>query len=217
MSKSLHVTKIGHCCLLIKTRGVTILTDPGMFSSDQDNIVGIDIVLITHEHADHLHVDSLRQILKNNPKVKVFTNQSVKAILDKENIFSSVIPAGELIKVLNIEIQSFDGKHAEIFEEIGQVENSGFLLDNSFFYPGDSYTEPGVPVNVLALPVAGPWCKISDAINYALRINPQNAFPVHDGQLQKGREGANYAVVKKVLDENNIKFSIITDGESVTL
>ncbi len=46
----MNITKIGHCCLLIKEQGLTILTDPGTWTTDQNNLTGIDVVLITHEH-----------------------------------------------------------------------------------------------------------------------------------------------------------------------
>ena len=70
-----------------------------------------------------------------------------------------------------------DGKHAEIFEEYGQVQNTGYFIENKLFYPGDAYTEPGKVVDVLALPVAGPWCKSAEAIAYAIRVQPKKAFP----------------------------------------
>ena len=64
---SMTITKIGHCCLLIEFNERKILTDPGTFSSAQNTLIGIDVVLITHEHADHIHVESLAEIIKNNP------------------------------------------------------------------------------------------------------------------------------------------------------
>lgn len=77
----MRIKKNGHCCLLVQTPSAVILTDPGMFSSEQNVLTGIDIVLITHEHADHLHVDSLKEILKNNPSARVITNSSVGMVL----------------------------------------------------------------------------------------------------------------------------------------
>ncbi len=78
----MNIKKIGHCCLLIKTKDLTILTDPGNFSVDQNTITGIDIVVITHEHTDHLHIESLQEVLQNNPQAKVITNSGVGKKLD---------------------------------------------------------------------------------------------------------------------------------------
>ncbi len=33
----MNITKIGHCCLLIKLNGITILTDLGLFSIFEKN------------------------------------------------------------------------------------------------------------------------------------------------------------------------------------
>ena len=79
-------TKFGHCCLLVEENGVRILTDPGSYSTQQTQVKNIDFVLITHEHEDHLHVDSLKALLENNPQAKIITNKSVGALLEKEGI-----------------------------------------------------------------------------------------------------------------------------------
>lgn len=209
----MKIKKIGHCCLLIQTEEITILTDPGAFSVDQNSIKGIDLVLITHEHADHMHVGSLREIISNNPNVKIFTNSNVGKILEQENIAYEVLEGREIKIINNFLIEAFDSKHEEIFEEVGQVKNTGYFMGNKLFYPGDSYCNPMKEVHVLALPVAGLWCKLSDAIRYALEINPEKAFPVHDGMLQKDKIGASHKIPEKVLNENNIEFISMIDGD----
>src|SRR6185312_9669397 len=86
LNKSKHgamkIKKIGHCCLVIETKGVRIMTDPGMFSTAQNEEKNIDIVAITHEHGDHFHIESLKAIIANNPAVTVITNSAVGKLLD---------------------------------------------------------------------------------------------------------------------------------------
>lgn len=220
----MNIKKLGHCCLLIKTKGLTILTDPGIFNADQisatqSELIGINIVLITHEHADHLHIESLVQILKNNPNALVLTNSSVSKILGEKHIAHEIVEGVADKMIGELHIKAFDGKHEEIFEEIGQVQNIGYFIDERLFYPGDSFTVPkdsdGVKlaVEILALPVAGPWCKVSDAIRYALAVMPKYAFPVHDGQLVRERIGGSHAIPAKVLSSAGIEFVGLKDGE----
>jgi L-ascorbate metabolism protein UlaG (beta-lactamase superfamily) len=209
----MKIKKIGHCCLLIKTDTLTILTDPGAFSTEQNTITGIDIVLITHEHADHFHVESLQQVLKNNPQAQVITNSGVAKKLTELGIAHTIIEGRNSTIVKEITIEAFDGKHEEIFEQIGQVQNTGYFIANKLFYPGDSFHNPNVPVDVLAVPVAGPWCKIPDAIAYALAVKPKQAFPVHDGMLQKDRIGGSHKIPEKVLAENGIQFVVMHEGD----
>ncbi|MEI7777141.1 MAG: MBL fold metallo-hydrolase [bacterium] len=209
----MKIKKIGHCCLLIQTNNLTILTDPGMFSVEQNSVTGIDVVLITHEHADHFHVESLQEILKNNPDAKVITNSGVGKKLDEKGIAYSIIEDREATSIKGVVIEAFDGRHEEIFEEIGRVQNTGYFVDNKLFYPGDSFRNPEKLVDVLALPVAGPWCKIPDAIRYALSVKPKKVFPVHDGMLQIERIGSAHKIPEKVLSENGIEFITMNGGD----
>ena len=51
----MKITKIGHCCLVLEEESIKILTDPGSFTIEgQEQITDLDVVLITHEHQDHL-------------------------------------------------------------------------------------------------------------------------------------------------------------------
>lgn len=211
--RCMKIKKIGHCCLVIKTKALTILTDPGAFSTDQNSIQGIDIVLITHEHHDHLHVDSVREVLKNNPEAKVLTNSGVGKKLDEVSIAYTLLEGRNSTEIDGVAIEAFDCKHEEIFEEMGQVQNTGYFIDNALFYPGDSFCDPEKPVDVLALPVAGPWCRIPDAIRYALSVKPRAAFPVHDGMLRKDRIGSSHKTPENVLVANGINFIVMNDGD----
>lgn len=210
----MNIKKIGHCCLLIKTENITILTDPGAFTVESHkDVKDIDLILITHEHADHLHVESLQQILSNNPEAKVVTNSSVGELIAGQGIEYEVLEGKNTKEFLNTIIEAHNAKHEEIFEEIGQVQNTGYFIDNKLFYPGDAYCDPEKDVDVLALPVAGPWCKIPDAIKYALRLKPKKAFPVHDGMLQGDKIGGSHAIPNKVLNENGIEFIPMVNGD----
>ncbi|MES2622987.1 MAG: MBL fold metallo-hydrolase [Patescibacteria group bacterium] len=209
----MKIKKIGHCCLLIETNGLIILTDPGVFTVAQNSITGIDIVLITHEHGDHLHTGSVQEIIKNNPHVQIITNTGVGKKLDGVGVAYTLVEGVNTIDVKNVLIEAFDGKHEEIFEEIGQVQNTGYFIDGKLFYPGDSYSNPGKKVDVLALPVGGPWCKIPDALRYCIEINPRVAFPVHDGLVKGELVKGTYVNPTAVLKEKGIEFVGLVDGE----
>lgn len=138
----MKIKKLGHCCLLIETKGLKILTDPGAFSTMQNEAMGIDVVLITHEHADHFHTESLQTVLKNNPKARVITNSGVGKKLDELGVAYSLIEGIQKTEINGISIEAFDGKHEEIFEMLGQVQNTGYFIDNELFYPGDAFSDP---------------------------------------------------------------------------
>lgn len=201
----MKITKIGHCCLLVEAKNVKILTDPGNFSDEQDTLSGVDAVIITHEHADHCHIPSLKSIQKNNPEAQVFANTSTAKILESEGIAHEVITEGDTLTVNGVEVKTWNTEHADIYEDITPVMNTVLLIENTLLYPGDAFYVPeGVDVHTLALPAEGPWMKTSEAIDYALAIKPEQAFPVHDARLATSLGDARYAHYKRVLEKNQI-------------
>jgi L-ascorbate metabolism protein UlaG (beta-lactamase superfamily) len=214
----MKIKKLGHCCLLIEHKGLKIMTDPGNYSTSQNEVMGVDYVFITHEHGDHFHVDSVKKILENNPNIKIITNSAVKILLDKENISCEILDNGE--KILEeknsenkIKIETKSCNHADIYDTVAPVLNTSIFIDEKLFYPGDAFLEINKEVEILALPVAGPWMKIRESIEYALKIKPKKVFPVHDGMLQEGKFGPVHVLTQKVLNTNGIDFKILKEGE----
>ncbi len=93
----LKVTYINHATLLIQMSGVNILTDPvwskrpGPFSwlgaervrapgIKMNNLPEIDIILISHDHYDHLDLATLRQLAERDQPV-ILVGLGVKSIL----------------------------------------------------------------------------------------------------------------------------------------
>ncbi len=209
----MKITKLGHCCLLIEQGDKKILTDPGAWSTAQNTVTGIDIVLITHEHADHLHLESLKTVLQNNPKAIIITNSSVGTILEKDLIAFMVLEHGQNNTVEGILLEAFGEKHEEIYENLGLVQNTGFFIDNKLFYPGDAFTNPGKPVEILAFPIVAPWTTFKKAMQYVLEVKPKTAFPVHDGMLMSDRPGPTYRLPPQILKD--IEFIPLKENESL--
>lgn len=213
----MKITKFGQCCLLIEIDGKRILTDSGRFSVSQNEVTDIDLILITHEHADHLHAESLQAILSNNPNAKVVTNSSVGKILAELGLAHDVLEGTAVSEYAGLAIEAYDGEHAEIFEGYGIVQNTGYFIANELFYPGDAYTNPGKAVPTLALPVAGPWCKSTDAIHYALEVNPKKAFPVHDWLLNDDGIALVHGLFEAQLKAKDIEFVPLKNDETIEM
>ncbi len=212
----MKITKIGHCCLIIEEKGVKLLTDPGAYSEGQENVTGLDGVLITHEHPDHLHMESLKAVLEKNKNARVITNNSVGKILAKEDIPFEVIEDGKSGNVNGLKIKGHGDSHAPIkdFPPI-DVQNTGYFIGDMLYYPGDAFYEIGKPVDILALPVAGPWMKAEEAVEFAKSVKPKHAFPVHDGMIIEGRYTGSHMVPAAILPKEGIDFVVLTNGQSV--
>jgi L-ascorbate metabolism protein UlaG (beta-lactamase superfamily) len=212
----MRITKIGHCCLVIETDGVKVMTDPGSFSTGQESVTGLDSVIITHEHGDHMHVESVQAVLKNNPNAILISNSSVAKLLAEKGIMTTVIEGTATGAVKNVRVEALDAKHEEIYEDFGQVQNTGYFI-GSLFYPGDAFPVVQKQVDVLALPVAGPWCRLRDAVRFALTVKPKHAFPVHDGMLQLDKLGLAHGVPSSALPANGLLFTPLKAGEVLEL
>lgn len=205
----MRITKLGHCCLVIEEAGLRILTDPGNYSTTQNQVEDIDVILITHEHPDHVHLDSLKVVLQNNPKAKIFTNRGVGKILNEQKVSYTLLEHGQSTKVGDVSIEAFGQKHHLIYSSLPLVENTGYFIANRFFYPGDAFTVPGRPVGVLALPVNAPWLALAEAVDYAKTVSPRQCFPVHDGNMK--RLDTIHRLFPKLLEPEGIKFVPLTE------
>lgn len=176
----MKIKKIGHSCLYIQEAGLKILIDPGFFTTAQNELTDLDLLLITHVHSDHCDINSIKIILKNNPKLKILTNTSVHKILAKEGVESQILEDGQSHTQEGVMIHAFGDKHAMFHPTLPIFQNTGYLINNRLYHPGDSMFKPDRAVEILALPVAGPWMKTMEAIDFALELKPKLTFPIHD-------------------------------------
>jgi len=204
----MNITKFGHSCLFIEEQKLRVVVDPGTYSTMQDRLHDVDVLIITHEHEDHCDIKSVATIVKNNPQIKILTNKSVSDKLKKEEgIASQIVRHGDVVREKDIAIEFFGREHAIMHSSIPPVENVGYFIAGRFFYPGDAFTDPGRPVDILALPVQAPWLKLPEAIDYALALKPKVCFPVHDGIMKN--PGSTHAIPKKILQEHGIRFKVL--------
>src|SRR6185503_14486368 len=112
----MKITKLGHCCLLIEEAGLRILTDPGLFTVDaHSKLMKLDAILFTHEHMDHLHMGSLKELVKANPQAKIITNNAVGKLLSVENIAFEVVEHGQSLSLGNVLLEGFGQWHGDIY------------------------------------------------------------------------------------------------------
>lgn len=208
----MQITKFGHCCLLIEEQKLRIVTDPGNYNN-VPHVKDVDVILLTHEHPDHVHIESLEEVLLENPHATIYTHEGVGKILKDAHIPYVIINDGEEINIKGVSIASFGVEHACICHGLPGVQNTGFYIANRLFYPGDAFYNPHKQIEILALPVAGPWMKLEEAINYAKEINPKIVFPVHDGMLRQEHQlGPTRRIPKMMLEPLGIEYRDMTEG-----
>jgi hypothetical protein len=83
---------------------------------------------------------------------------------------------------------------------------------SNLYFPGDNFEQPHKAVDVLALPVAGPWMKIAECIDFAKAIKARVAFGVHDGMIERSSRGFTGMILKKFVPDT--EYVTLADGES---
>lgn len=211
----MRITKFGHCCMLVEEGSARILIDPGEYTTGQNSLKGLHAVLITHGHEDHCDVGSLRTVLANNPDAKVFTNRGVAALLGNEKVPCDEVEEGQGVEAGGVKIDVVGRKHAVIYPGLPQADNTGYIIADRFFCPGDALNMPGRQIDVLAVPIAGPWIKLSEGIDYAKAVRPKVCFPVHDGALKD--LGPIRTVPSRILGPLGIRFIVPEQGKAMEL
>jgi L-ascorbate metabolism protein UlaG (beta-lactamase superfamily) len=176
-----QIVHFGHSCVLAETGSARLLIDPGSFSSGFEELSGLDAILITHAHPDHLDTDRLPALLAANPGAELVVDAgSVEALGD---VAHRVVRPGEQFEIAGAAVEVIGGDHAVIHPDIPMIPNNGYLLDGSVLHPGDSFTPPGRQLDALLLPTGAPWLKLSEAVDYLRAVAPGVAVPIHQAVL----------------------------------
>lgn len=201
---------------MLEINGVKLLTDPGSFTAEaQEKVTGLHGILITHEHADHFHLDSLKALRITNPSAVVVCNSTVATLIAEQfpECPVTVVGDGQSADVGGVKVEGFGKDHALVYPpNMGLVENTGYFVADTFYFPGDAFHNPGKPVDVLALPVAGPWMKVAEAVDFAKAIKARTAFGVHDGMVQPFFRSYIGNILKNIVPET--AYISLADGET---
>ena len=203
------ITKLVHACLLVETDGTRILIDPGSFSwqderFDPPMVEGVDRILITHEHADHVSLEFVRVALERSNDATVETTPALRAILAEQGI--DAVTDGT---------PQFIAPHERI--PIGPgPQNVGFHVGGVLSHPGDSHSFVET-MPILAMPFVAPWGSLTIGADRTRLVRPKYVIPIHDWFLSEGGRTVMYRLAKMALDEDGIELVQIEDFQSVTL
>jgi len=203
------ITKLVHACLLVETQGSRILIDPGSFSWNDERldltaVEGVDRILITHEHADHVSVDFVKAALEVSNNASVETTDALAVILTAQGI-----EAG------GATTPRFRAPHERIPVGPGP-QNTGFHIEGVLSHPGDSHSFVET-MPILAMPFIAPWGSLTAAVD-RVRLNaPRYVIPIHDWFLSTQGSAFMYHLASLGLADDGVELVVVDDFTSVTL
>jgi len=178
----MRVTKFIHACVRVADGDRAFVIDPGIWT-EAAAYEGIDEILITHEHVDHVDIEALTARAATNSALLVRAPAPVAEQLAAVGVPVETVSAGDHITVAGFGVDVVGGLHAEIYEGLPGCANVGFVVDGRVYHPGDALHVPEADVDLLLVPASAPWLKLSEALDFVRAVGPARTIPVHDALL----------------------------------
>ena len=211
----MKLKKHEHACLELNYSGSTLVVDPGSLTTLLVGVSHVVGIVITHEHADHWTSAQLSQLLKINPDARIFGPSGVVAAASDFEV--ETVAVGDRVEVGPFSLRFFGGEHAMIHKSIPLVENVGVLINDTLYYPGDSFAVPDRMIDTLAVPAGAPWLKIGESMDFVAEVAPRRAFPTHEMVLSRAGKDLSNARLGEATRAAGGEFFELEPGDTLDL
>jgi L-ascorbate metabolism protein UlaG (beta-lactamase superfamily) len=191
---NLTITFIGHGTLMFTFGGKIIHVDPVGQYADYGKLPKADLVLITHEHGDHLDSKVIEMLRK--PGTEIVLNQAAACWVAG----SLVMANGEVKTVAGLTIEAAPAynlvhkrERGELFHPKGQ--GNGYVItfgDKRVYVAGDTENTPEMKalknIDIAFLPMNLPYTMTPEMVADAARaFKPKILYPYHFGNTDTAR------------------------------
>lgn len=208
----MKLTKFGHACVFIEKEGSKLVIDPGAFTELPTDISGVVAVVYTHMHGDHVDSGNLDILVKANKDLTVYAEAETMAELAGINCNKVVIGSTQTIQVGGFELSLYYIDHAVIWKN-SPCKNLAVLVDDFYYYPGDSFHIVEKQAHIAGVPVSAPWLKLSEAIQFVYDVKAQKVMPTHNGLMNEAGHTVTRNVLKNFTAESGKELVLLHDGE----
>ncbi len=260
VTNGVKITFVNHSTFLIQTAGVNLLTDPvwsertspfgfaGPKRMKQpgirfEDLPKIDYVILSHNHYDHLDINTLKVIYKIH-QPKLITPLGVKAFLDSHQITSATdmdwwqeISLSDSLVIQSVPAQHFSGRG--VFDRDATLW-CGYVIKNAsgnIYFAGDSgynehtFKEIGrrcAPVSVALIPIGAfkpTWfmspihCSPAEAVKIHFDVNAAQSIATHFGTFPLADDGEEDPILEltQAITQASLapeKFLVLKEGEA---
>ena len=184
----LEITFLGHSSLVLAFEGLTIQVDPFGQVADYGTLPKADLVLVTHDHYDHLDPKALKAITKAG--TVVVGSKSCAAKLPGAIIMAN----GDTRTVCGLVIQAIPAYNmGKPFHPKG--DGNGYVVtfgDKRIYIAGDTENTPEMKalrsIDVAFLPMNLPYTMSPEQVADAAKaIRPNILYPYHYGDTDTSR------------------------------
>jgi L-ascorbate metabolism protein UlaG (beta-lactamase superfamily) len=187
------ITFLGHSSLMLEWADKVIHVDPWSAQADYASLPKADLVLITHEHRDHLDTGAIDAIRKDG----TLFCAALKASAPLKD--ASVLKNGETREFLGIRVDAVPAYNRMHMRPSGEPYHpkgagNGYVLHfgaTRIYIAGDTEAVPEMAalkgVDVAFLPVNLPYTMSIDMfVEVAQLIQPKILYPYHTGETDMG-------------------------------
>lgn len=186
---TLEITFVGHGTLMFRLDDQVVHIDPVGREADYSEMPDADLVLVTHEHGDHLDADALSEIRKDNTVIVV--SPSCAGRLDD----ATVLANGAEMDWKEVHIEAVPAYNIVHERSPGQVfhpkgNGNGYVLtfgDTRVYVAGDTENTPEMKdlenIDIAFLPMNLPYTMTPEMVADAARaFQPEILYPYHYGE-----------------------------------
>jgi L-ascorbate metabolism protein UlaG (beta-lactamase superfamily) len=205
----MKVTRYFQSCLLIEEGKARILIDPsGQEKGRMGEFGRLDAVFYTHEHMDHFDAE-MAQTFVEQGVAPVYANASTAKQIKASK---TQVKDGQKFEIAGLKIKAIELPHCLMVDGSQSVQNTGYLVNEKIFHPGDGKELEGLEVDTLAVPLSGPDISLKDAYFFTKQVGAKQVIPIHYDYL-----GGNPDFFDSTAQKAGIKTHALKIGESVDI
>ena len=181
------ITLYAHASVSIEWEGVHIYIDPvgEKYGIDFSNEPKADLILVTHQHSDHLDIQVIEELSKSN--TELYVSKECLKLVSANVLKPFEAKAIKGIKIYSVPAYNITPSHIQYHpkhnEGLGYVINIG---GTNIYVAGDTEDNADIlslkNIDVAFLPVNQPFTMtIEQVVNFVDKVRPTILYPYHTG------------------------------------